>query len=289
MSNPFALSLIGALSPAGYVRSVGLDPFAWQEEALDPGIRRMILLTARQSGKSTVVAGKAIQKARFHPGSLTLIICPAQDQSKELMKKVETFMMHDKDLPEMKHDATFEKEFINGSRIVALPGSERSVRGYSGPSMIIIDEASRVLDETYRALRPMMTGADTELVLMSTPYGKRGFFYNEWTHGQNWRKILVKPAYTFSTDLDLIPDVDEKTYRKQNPGLSTYYSPRHTFEFLQDELYSMGEYWFRQEYLCEFVETEEQLFKLSMIEQAMADVDLLYTDDVYSEVEMLEV
>jgi hypothetical protein len=264
--------LAGALAPTAYIRSVGLEPFEWQQAALEPGIKRLMLLTARQSGKSTVVAASTLQKARFTPGSLILIICPAQDQSKELMKKIENFMLHYKELPEMTHDAIFEKEFVNGSRIIALPGSERSVRSYSGPSMIIVDEASRVLDETYRALRPMMVGADTELVLMSTPFGKRGFFYEEWTKGVSWKKILVKPHYVLDGSRP-VEGPEEHVFRREyrKHGIEAYYSPRHDVQFLLEELVSLGPLWFRQEYLCEFVETIEELFRLEDIQAALSD------------------
>lgn len=273
-----ARTIAGALNPRSYIKAVGLVPFDWQDEALIPGNDRLMLLTARQSGKSTVVAGKAIHKAKHIPGSLSLIVCPAQDQSKELMKKIEAFMLNDKDLPAMMHDATFEKEFINGSRIIALPGSERSVRGYSGPSMIIVDEAARVLDETYRALRPMMTGADTELVLMSTPFGKRGFFYREWTEGRAWKKILVKPRYEL-VGHDLVKGVDDKQYRDEykQQNINAFYSTRHTYSFLREELDSIGSFWFRQEYLCEFLDTENQLLSTEDINAAFNErVEAIY-------------
>lgn len=272
-----AQTIAGALNPKSYIRAVGLDPFEWQEAALVPGIDRLMLLTARQSGKSTVVAGKAIHKAKHISNSLSLIICPTQDQSKELMKKIETFMLNDKDLPAMTHDATFEKEFVNGSRIVALPGSERSVRGYSGPSMIIVDEAARVLDETYMALRPMMTGAQTELVLMSTPFGKRGFFYRAWHYGTNWKKIMVTPKFKISEN-KIVPGPPEQEHREayKEKGILAFYSPRHDLQFLEEELENDGLWWFSQEYMCEFLDTESQLISTDDIEAAFTAIDPLF-------------
>src|SRR5438552_7301881 len=80
--------------------------------------------------------------------------------------------------------------FANGSRIVALPGNEDTVRGFSAVSLVLIDEASRVSDSLYRALRPMLAVRNGDLWLMSTPNGARGFFYQEWTHGDDrWHKI----------------------------------------------------------------------------------------------------
>jgi hypothetical protein len=272
-----AQTIAGALNPRSYIKAVGLDPFEWQDAALVPGIDRLMLLTARQSGKSTVVAGKAIHKAKHIAGSLSLIICPTQDQSKELMKKIEAFMLNDRDLPAMTHDATFEKEFVNGSRIIALPGSERSVRGYSGPSMIIVDEAARVLDETYLALRPMMTGAQTELVLMSTPFGKRGFFYRAWHHGTNWKKIMVTPKYRLEGN-EIVPGLPEKEHQKKSleKGVLAFYSPRHDKEFLREELENLGWWWFSQEYVCEFLDADSQLISSDDIEAAFTQIEPLF-------------
>ncbi len=68
----------------------------------------------------------------------------------------------------------------NGSRIVSLPGTEGTVRGFSGVALLIVDEASRVDDALYHAVRPMLAVSHGKLVLLSTPWGKRGFFYREW-------------------------------------------------------------------------------------------------------------
>lgn len=265
-----ARTLAAALDPVSYLESLGIGPYHWQREALNPSIRRLIFLAARQAGKSTIVAAKTMHRAKHNANFLSLIICPSQDQSKELVKKIDQFINLDRALPELIRDSTFEKEFANGSRIVALPGSERSVRSYSGPGMIIIDEAARVLDETYMALRPMMTGADTELVLMSTPAGKRGFFFREWDQGTGWTKIEVNVAFRYREG-KLVDGPPEAEYRAQRAkdGVSAYYSPRHTREFLEQELSTTPEYWFLQEYGCQFVDPENQIFSYDLIKDAL--------------------
>ena len=40
-------------------------------------------------------------------------------------------------------------ELANGSRIVALPGNEASIRGFSGVTLLLIDEGARVPDDLY--------------------------------------------------------------------------------------------------------------------------------------------
>lgn len=226
---------------------------------------RLILNCTRQAGKSTVISAKAVYRAKHFPKSLILLISPTERQSIELMKKIDDFMKSDPQQLALKVDNTFEKEFWNKSRIVALPGSEKSVRGFSAPSMIIIDEASRVTDEMFYALRPMMSGEDThtELILMSTPFGKRGFFYQSWLAAHRWKRIEVSGR----------TDIPEETYRKEKAreGILAWYSPRHTKDFLEEEKEAMGDWWFQQEYLCKFVEAQDNVFSYEDIMAAMGD------------------
>ena len=277
--------------PGEYMRRLGLNPFPWQWEALDPASRRVLMLTCRQAGKSTVVAGKTLCRAKSTPGALNLITCPAQDQSKELIKKVEQFILHDLHIPRLTHDGSYEKQFENRSRIVALPGSERSVRGYSAPKTIIIDEAAQVQDSTVYAMRPMMIGADTELFMLSTPRGKRGYFYRQWDKGKYWKKILVRIAWDLKNS-KLVPAMPEAEFHAKmlKQGVLAYYSPRHTLVELQEELESMDELWFRQEYLCEFVDELTMVFATELVSQAMSDeVKPLFVSVLSDEVKPLEV
>ena len=83
-------------------------------------------------------------------------------------------------------------QFPNGSRLVGLPGSEATVRGFSAVTLMMVDEAARVADDLYLAVRPMLLVSKGSLWLMSTPWGRRGFFYNTWTKGgPEWEKVRV--------------------------------------------------------------------------------------------------
>ena len=131
----------------------------------------------------------------------------------------------------------------NGSRIISLPGQEASIRGYSNVDLIIEDEAARVSDDLYRAIRPMLAVSGGRLLLLSTPFGKRGHFYEEWTNGNGWEKVII-PATECSR---ISPD------------------------FLEQERHALGEWWFQQEYMCEFVEAEDQFFNHDEIMEALDD------------------
>lgn len=250
--------------PEDYIRSLGLEPFDWQIEALSPvnEADRLLLLAARQSGKTTIVAGGTGHTAKYTENALNLILCPSRDQSAEVMEKVAVNMSRDRELTAMlTRDGRTAKEYSNFSRIVALPGTERSVRGYSAPRRIILDEAARLLDATYMAVRPMMTGVETDLLAMTTAFGKRGWFYRAWTTSKNWRKIMIRVPWD-PVNGKLVPAMPEDEYRDlwRELGISSYYSSRHNKRQLQEDLDEMGDVWFRQEYCCEFLEDGGSLF-----------------------------
>ncbi len=137
--------------------------------------------------------------------------------------------------------------FPNGSRIVGLPGKEDTIRGYSDVSLLIIDEAARVTDEMYKALRPVLTVANGDVWLLSTPWGKQGFFHTNWEYGGEARARFKVPATECS---------------------------RIIAERLELERGKMGDAWFRQEYLCEFVATESQMFDPDLVKSAINEADV---------------
>jgi hypothetical protein len=116
-----------ALDRVAFARTLGLEPDAWQEELLRSTSDRVLLNCSRQSGKSTMTAVIALHRALYHPGSLILCLAPALRQSQELFGKVLGFY---RDLgrpvsPQGERKLSLELE--NGSRIVTLPGSEKTI------------------------------------------------------------------------------------------------------------------------------------------------------------------
>jgi hypothetical protein len=120
--------------------------------------KNIILNASRQSGKSQTTAILALWHALFVPESLILVLAPALRQSQELFQKILGAL---RDLgtgipvsPSAERRLSLDLE--NGSRILTLPGSEKTIRGFSAVSLLIMDEASRVPDELYFAVRPML-------------------------------------------------------------------------------------------------------------------------------------
>ena len=181
------------LNPALWMRHVlSIPPRAWQEQFLSvPRGRDVLVLTARQVGKTTVAAAAMAHTALFKSGSLSVVACPAQRQSAELLRKVRDFVL--KAGAKLISDNVYGLELANGSRVLALPGSEESIRGLTVDGWIVVDEAAYVLDEMIAALRPMRAQRpEARFVMLSTANTRTDPFWSAWeTGGESWMRIQV--------------------------------------------------------------------------------------------------
>ncbi len=229
------------LDPALLSERAGIVPDPWQARVLRSVAPRVLLNCSRQSGKSTIAAILAMHTALYEPGGLVLVLSPTQRQSGELFRKaLNIYRNVGKPVPP-RAESALTLELETGSRIVSLPGKENTVRSYSAVQLLIIDEAAKVSDDLYRSVRPMLAVSGGRLIGLSTPFGKAGWFYEEWTGGEGWERVEV-PAQE---------------------------CPRISPEFLAQERRANPERWYRQEYLCSFEDLEGALFSLEDIEAAM--------------------
>jgi hypothetical protein len=130
-----------------------------------------------------VLASTAVHRAYTRPGSLVVLASPSERQSGEWMLKAEQLL---KMLGiKAKGDGVnrLSPVFPNGSQIVRLPGTDDRIRGLSRVSLLLIDEAGRVTEELYKSPMPMLAVGNGDISLLSTPCGKRGFFYENWEYG----------------------------------------------------------------------------------------------------------
>lgn len=232
-------------TPAALMEQAGLYPDPWQRAMFESQSRRVLLLCSRQSGKSTSTAAMMLAQTLSAPKQLALLVCPAERQSKEYL--------HDKVMPLYEpqratmpavSESTLHLELANGSRIIALPGNETTLRGYSGAALIVLDEAARIPDSLYYSLRPVLAVSGGRLLAMSTPFGKRGWFHEEYTEGGgDWDRVKITAEEC----------------------------PRITPAFLAEERRRLPKMWYDSEYGCEFTETVDSVFSYEDIQAALAD------------------
>ncbi len=222
-----------------------------QKAILNPANKRVILNCHRQWGKSTISSLLCFWRALFYEKSLCLLVAPSLRQSSENFRKIADALEAITPAPELLEDTKLTLKFSNGSRIISLPGSQKTVRGFTAPDLIIIDEAAQAEDDLYGALFPMLSNSpDGRLICASTPWGQQGFFYKLWMEGgSSWRKIRV----VASENPRIRPEVLEEA--RQSPN---------------------GALWYQQEYEGAFIASDTQLIDMDQIRKALnPDVQLI--------------
>ena len=238
---PLALQLDPALimSAAGFVA----DP--WQAALLRDEKNWWLLLCTRQGGKTQAISALALATALNKRGALVLILTPSERQSKEVLRCVSQYYLKLYGLPLRSDSITALKiELPNGSRIIALPGSsEKTIRVYAGVDLLLVDEASRVPDELFHSITPMLATSGGRLIMATTPWFRRGFFFQQWTKGGDaWKRVKVTA--------DDCPRIDRK--------------------FLAREKKSKPHHWFQQEYYCVWGSAASALFDADMCDALLS-------------------
>jgi phage FluMu gp28-like protein len=190
----------------------------------------------------------AVHRALTVPGSTVLVVAPGERQAKLLFSKaLGLYRQAGYPLPAHSERRT-GLELSNGSVIEALPAVERTTRGYS-VDLLVVDEAAAVDDMDYHGILPALIATQGAQVLLSTPRGKRGFFWEIW-HSRpatvagleaDWQRIMVR-----SDEVGRIRPEDLELFKT-----------------------TMPEQFFRQEFYCEFLDTEGSLFSHDDIEAAL--------------------
>jgi hypothetical protein len=238
VTNDLARDFRRALDPTAIARDVGLDSLDdWQAQLIDSPPRRLMACCGRQVGKSTAAAICALNTAIYTPGAIS----PSLRQSVELFRTLHDLWSKLPGHPSADRESLSYLELANTSRIISLPGSERTVRGIAAVDLVVIDEAARVDDELLSAVRPMLAVSNGSLFALSTPAGKRGWFYEQWMRGVGWQRVSIRS--------------DECS--------------RITKEFLAEEAEALGPMMFAQEYLCEFFDDEASAFNTDLINAAL--------------------
>jgi hypothetical protein len=136
-------------------------------------------LTARQVGKTTTAAWAIAHAMVFYPGSLSVIACPAQRQSAEAVRRVKEVLV--KAGGKFASDNVFAVELDNGSRVLALPSGDDTVRGLTVDAWIVADEAARLNEELIAALRPMRARRpEARFAMLSTAWSRTDPFWTVW-------------------------------------------------------------------------------------------------------------
>src|SRR3954463_710125 len=249
-------SSLAALKPSP---STALDdPIAWAEGiaelTLDPWQRAVLLSTAprlllnatRQSGKSTAAALKAAWTVL--QGGLAVVVSPSLRQSSYLFRKLARHLVASD--ASFRRETLTEVELVAGGLAVSLPGDRPamlrglSLRHEGGPAVLIVDEASRVRDELWATVSPMLAAAPAaQQILLSTPAGASGEFHRAWSSGEDWQRVQITADQC----------------------------PRISAAHLAAERIRLGDALYRQEYFGAFVSAPGSVFDAAVLAHMFGD------------------
>ena len=240
-----ARDLAYALDPPLWAQSelkLELDP--WQQQVLRAR-RPVLLLAARQSGKTTTAAVFAAHAALYgqEGEGEVLLVSPTERQSKNILKRARRFLEAAGATIRATSDSRIR--LANDAEILALPGDGDTVRGFT-PRAIVVDEAVFADEELYAAVLPMRIVSRAPILMCSSAGPARGLFYEAWTDPSSdadWLKVRV------STDM----------------------VPRLTPEALEGERRRMGELKYRTEFGLEFLESGVLPISLAAAREAITD------------------
>lgn len=243
-ASALAVDLAAALDPVVFARSsLAFDPEPWQEGLLRTTSRRVLVRCARQVGKTTTTSVKALHRALYEPGALVLVISPSQRQSDEVMLRIKGLYRALGRSVKLTKDSGSELVLENGSRVVSLPGTEGTSRGFAGVSLLVIDEAARVEDDVFASVLPMVSSVG-QILALSTPWGQRGW----------WWALH-----------------DETANGWERHSVTCYESRQYTPERIAEARAAVGSFIFASDYQCVFGDSDSQVFGTAMVRAAYTD------------------
>jgi hypothetical protein len=163
------------LDPVTWAQAaLGLQLDEWQRQIMHSGSDRLVVVAARQSGKSVITGAKAAFEAQTRPGLRVVVVAPSFRQAGLLADKIEDALIHSGNPPARKREAL---SLPNGSRVVVLPGDRAStVRGHTA-DLLVVDELGFARTDLTAAILPMLQASGGRLVAISSPNGPTGLLY----------------------------------------------------------------------------------------------------------------
>jgi phage FluMu gp28-like protein len=220
---------------------LNFKPYPYQQKLLNDTSKRIIACMARQTGKTTTIATKAIHFAYTNPNTTTLIISPSLRQSMIMFDKIQTLTTQNQHLAKSITRKTHTIiQLTNNSRIIALPSSENLLRGYTA-QLAICDEAAFIPEKTItQIIFPMLSTTNGTAIFLSTPWDKNHFFYH----------AFLNPTYS-----------THKTKSQECPLI--------TQQFLEEMQQNMTHEAYLMEYEAEFTEAQNSYFPQDLIRKCV--------------------
>jgi phage FluMu gp28-like protein len=257
----FHQRVLELVDPVTWLRAnTSFDPWPYEAELLsDSHLRTRVVRKSRQVGITTTIAHEAVWKAFTTNKRVILIVSPSQRQSGIVMGKIRAIVNANTRLSTLvARSSNTELHLRNGSMIAATPNNPDRIRGYTAND-IYLDEAAHFLNDepVMRAIKPMLIATQGTFTVISTPFGKRGLYWEQY-------KLAVDKK------------ADDREIKAYEFHPSTI-SPLITSEDLERERQNLTELEFKQEYEGEFIEEADVYLTTDLIGKCI-DYELELSD-----------
>ena len=237
------------------MRDLKLDK--WQEEVYKAK-GNICLASGRQVGKSTIISMRDGEFAAQNPGKSVLIISATERQAELIFIKVLYYLEQHYGALIRKGKERPTKHVIrlkNGSIIRCLPTglAGTGIRGFT-IDRLTADEAAFIPEDVWAAVTPMLLTTGGDIVLLSTPHGRAGYFYERYTD----------PTFT-----SFHVNSEEVIKNREINETWSEIQKEKALEHLEREKANMSKLQYAQEYLGEFVDELRQFFTDELIKKCM--------------------
>src|SRR6266700_633260 len=205
----------------------------WQKQLVSSTHPKILANASRQVGKSTSSAVLSLWTALHADNQLVLIVAPSLRQSAENMRNVIGLWTAIGRPIRAVYESVLSLHLANGSRVIALPGTEQTIRGYAGVDLLVFEEMSRIPDPLYLACLPFLAISKGRQVQISSPFGDRGAFFVSYQHREEFDYYEV-PAEACSR---IDPD------------------------WLAEQRETMGEWYYQSEFCCKCMSSHDACFR----------------------------
>lgn len=224
--------------------------YPYQFDIIDAPERFILVVKSRKIGiTETIIRRAAYLALSRYAGYQVLFVSQRKDHSTMTMSRLQALLRDSPYEPLVDKATSDYLRLQNGCEIYSLPSTAQSLRGFPRVKAVYLDEAAhfvRLHDETiYTALRPSLINTQGDFVIVSTPRGQRGFFY-QLSREDTFRKFVL--SYHVA------------------PGLI---GP----DRIAEEKRALGPF-FAQEYECAFLSGQNAAIPPDLIEQSLDDYEL---------------
>ena len=199
---------------------VGATLYPWQKAVVDeicgiPNSNKVVCVKShRQAGKSFLCENVLLYYAINIPRTTNAMVSPTLNQSRALFKELVNAIV-ESGIIKAKNEQLLTIDLINGSTIFFKSAEQKDgLRGYHINGILILDEAAYLGEDILALVLPWRNVAKANMLIVSTPFLKSGFYYRYYTLGCLKEQNTVSVDWsTFDTSA-LLDDEQKAMYKR---------------------------------------------------------------------------